>query len=368
MRARILHPDFHANAVWFITRGCSFRGAALVICLLWAWGAGEVRVQAADEAEEESADRATYTRLIWEEGVESRPIQGATVVLRHVVGGPGTEKVVETTTHKTNEHGEYSFSVSKKHAADPTFSIAVNLSHPRYDACLPHLDGGLFPLKLYEDEVHTGPRRVLEMRPCDEVTGIIQDVNRKAVADAEVTGYSYRDGPDSYREVKTDRQGRFRFNILRGGHVFVVARYKGYAATVHRVGKKSGEVGPLMLEAGKVVTGVVLKSDGTPLEDAWVVAKTGGELSLHDPIVPPLIDCSAKTDAKGRFEIPLTNGLYTIGVYPLAKPWEMYPREKPWSVPPPQPLPAVFHPTIRRLTVTKTKPTSLEFRRAAPRC
>lgn len=129
--------------------------------------------------------------------------------------------------------------------------------------------------------------------------GVVRSPEGAAIADAEValkvtSGLYSRVHVAGWPEVsmRTDAQGRFRFERVAVGEERLSCRAEGYAyKSSHRVEVVPGALvsTEIVMQAGATLRGLVLDHRGQPLSDAEVDRSFGS---------------SIKTDALGQFELP----------------------------------------------------------------
>ncbi len=310
-------------------------------------------------AADPSSESLSFTRRV-EDETTNEPVDGATVVVRRFVRSGDEWKQLETTTHRTDKDGKFTFTFKKEHTADPSLFASFEVSHSDY--CVPFPDSSSYA-SLADGGEHNYALRSIRLSPGEEIFGVVQSPDGKGAAGARVTGFSALHVEHCLVETKADSQGRFRFNALAGGDAFVIARTESSAPTTFPLGKKRDNVGRLRLVTGETLAGRVLDTDGAPIPNVWVIANTHPAFGPDDPLSLPLIFRSAKTDADGRFQFaPLSAGKHQLSVSPSPK--ESLLRDLPGAVPSiGKQLPAVFHPASQLVTITKGKkpaPITLE--------
>ncbi len=135
------------------------------------------------------------------------------------------------------------------------------------------------------------------------IRGVVTDQAGAPVANARVLLAHDEKRGSALKEVRSDEQGRFRFESLRAGAYLVVAaageRYTASAWTEKTVHAGSGNV-VLSLPPATWIGGTLLSPDGTPLVDFHVYAQ------IEDAVGNQILGrgrTSTKTDADGRFRI-----------------------------------------------------------------
>lgn len=129
----------------------------------------------------------------------------------------------------------------------------------------------------------TGPGRTrenvrIELRDGGVVAGLVLDASGNPVADATVLAAarrSGREGPDAPAEpaIRTDADGRFRFDTLRAGPTVIAARSDDAGGTASVEVVEGGRVDvEVRLEPAGAVEGTVVDGAGAPIEGALVRA------------------------------------------------------------------------------------------------
>jgi protocatechuate 3,4-dioxygenase beta subunit len=153
----------------------------------------------------------------------------------------------------------------------------------------------------------------LEIVPGEEVTGVIEDPDGRPVADVPVEYRSDSPSPNPRQTcptdwatevIRTDPQGRFRFNAIKGSKkTGISVRPAEYAAFHREIGGQRGDLGAIRLETGIRLNGKVVDVTGKPVPDVQVDAWAGE------------VGREARTDAQGRFRFgPFQAGRCTLRV------------------------------------------------------
>lgn len=153
------------------------------------------------------------------------------------------------------------------------------------------------------------PGGALEGTVLDSLTG--QPVEGVEVSVVPQEGL--RPGSSSYRRVKTDLRGSFRFDSLPLGGYVVNYRKTAYAGTDYGVARprrvRLSDAEPvqlrLVIEPTATLSGRVLDEDGKPLSGVWIYARHGSRAS-------PVSD---ETNSAGEFSLDyLAAGRYTLQI------------------------------------------------------
>lgn len=159
------------------------------------------------------------------------------------------------------------------------------------------------------------PAKSIHLRRDARLTGRVTDDERNPVAGARVTHgrMAFWAPRDAVRVSAPDGRYAVRIPLADVAEVEITAAKRGYASAVVR-GQKlaSGDEKTLNLELtrGIAVTGHVTGPEGEPLRDVAVTAAEVVDARMHVP--PPDMRDAPRTDAEGRFVLPLRAGNYDL--------------------------------------------------------
>ncbi len=288
----------------------------------------------------DAAGALTYRSMVVDRET-GMPVEGAKVVVKRYDYGAGSLRVTAESEATTNDVGEFSFTLSAEQVASPRMYLAFDIQHPGY--VQQHFSGGELSAVRALEQMGLAPEfQKLELAPGEPIFGQIVTPAGQPLAGLAVRyltmspnahGSSERVRTES--QTATDAEGRFRFSGVRGGLTRLWVEPADYAPRTLLLGKRSGDLGRIGVQAGQRLTGTLLDVDGRPVTDAWVrvgpksypfVQRTPGEQGQR----------TAKTNARGRFTLaPLLPGEYQASVSGR----DPSDREAPA---PETPLPAVF--------------------------
>ncbi|MFO0899743.1 MAG: carboxypeptidase regulatory-like domain-containing protein [Pirellulales bacterium] len=307
----------------------------------------------------------TYSGVLVEHK-SGKPIAGGTVIVKRLVSKGEDYQLLETTEHPTDKEGRFRFTIPQEQLLLRRLLLRVDAQHPQYAG---RTMGGYGLSLIRKNEQFGSPPFYarIELLPGVEVKGVIEDPQGKPIPDLEVQYFSVDpNGGDplfansrSQGSVRTDANGRFTFNAIRGGDSTVwvapsAAIAPGNLATKTLfLGKRTGDVGRVRLETGQQVAGRVLDADGAPLQNAWV----------HATPTAPRFFGSAEGSRDERNSQTNDRGDFTLDALPPGK-YRVSVSDRNWGASvgnqPITPLRAVFKPQILEL---EDKPgATLEFK------
>ena len=221
---------------------------------------------------------------------------------------------------------------------------------------------------------------VLELRPGNGVTGVLQSTDGKPVAGAKIVAHSQiplnerkltgtPDGnrPDfsgsSREEHVSDAQGRFRVTMITPGEgmLMIFPTDQTNAPLVKTIYDQRGDLGIIKLPRGQVIEGVVLDVAGKPLAGVPIGAQGNFTAPRYsDYRVDQQLRRAAESDAQGHFAIgALLPGEYRVE--PNEQPVDA--AKNPHELPAHRPLPGIFLP--QKVTISDGPPRTIEFRAVA---
>ncbi len=214
---------------------------------------------------------------------QGKPVERARVNVHFSSEGPGPQDYFRKEGLNADEQGRWRANGAPAEAAE----LSIHVSHPDY----PELPYYLF---VDADELRD-MEHVTVLERGYTLTGRVTDAAGKPIPIARVMLAEDRFGSPKEPSTETDRQGRFRFDVVSPTMQFVTVQAEGYAPDMQNV-KVSAETAPLTfrLEQGHSIRGRVVGPDGRPVEGAGVVADTWRRYR------PRL--WSGRTGEEGRFE------------------------------------------------------------------
>ncbi|MEW4570034.1 carboxypeptidase regulatory-like domain-containing protein [Tautonia sp. JC769] len=301
-----------------------------------------VNPEDADEGEE-----LTYTGVVLDKESKA-PLAGATVVVRRSLSRAGENRLIEETTHETDENGEYTFTIPPGQVAEPALYIELDVVHPEY---APRTGFG-YSLTMIRKNETLGERpffEKVELLPGAAVTGIVQGTDGRPISGVKVLSYSRPANADivseygSFADTRTDDEGRFRLVLARSGPgvVWVLPNEKAPQA-LEIPPERRGDLGTFVLEDGVVLTGRVVDIDGEGIAGAYVEADHEGSPGVPQGVpVANHIRRVAVADADGQFTFgPLPPGPYRVR--PTDQGYDPSSTYERGQGPERRPLPAVF--------------------------
>ena len=247
--------------------------------------------------------------------VTEQPIAGAKVVVNQ---SHKRETLVET-THITDEHGCYEFTVSDEHAGIRMLYIRLDVTH---DDFVPVIGLGNNHSMMLKNHSMGGKLWFSErwLSPAAKVTGRVVDPDGKPMAGVKVTGYSepIPDSTDRCLYCETDEDGRFSFNLHPDCPACIWIKPEQYACKQLLIDRVRGDVGTTQLSEGVQIEGSVSDFEGRPaagmrvrLDNLEAVKELRD--TFHSPY--PDMDRLVKTDEHGRFVMPpVAVGNHQLGV------------------------------------------------------
>lgn len=255
-----------------------------------------------------------------------QPISGATVkIKRQLNSDPQADQrtTLRTTTHKTDEQGNYRFTLSAEEVAESQLYLNFEIQHPQYEFrrksnshawILKNLKNGNLPFF-----------STIKLFPGKTVSAVVLQPDGTPAANIRVLVFSKPTQKDSgyhsFLDSKTDENGRFEVVVARPGEGVVWVLPEHFSPlTAYLNNGLHGDIGPLQLQKGTRMTGQVLDREGKAVPNVAVNLYRKAHLNNHDGYLESLsvsdhTGTGTVTDADGRFQLtPLPSGRYNVSV------------------------------------------------------
>ncbi|MCA9018670.1 MAG: carboxypeptidase regulatory-like domain-containing protein, partial [Planctomycetaceae bacterium] len=286
-----------------------------------------------DKKQKTLPDPVTYTGIVVDR-FTGEPIPDATVeISRQLSQDPATGgwSTIRTTTHKTDQKGNYRFTLPPEEVAEHYLYIEVDAHHPQYQSLGRQGYGYSMILKNLKNGEPPFYSK-LKLIPGKEISAVVQQPDGTPATNIQVVAYSKRPPPDgnklnfefgAFQYTSTDQDGRFRMTVATPGDGVVWVFPKKFSPLAHRLDDQRGDLGTLKLEKGTRLRGQVLDLAGKPVPDVAVNLRRNGDGTEADAFlqanaVANQISTGTKTDKEGRFELnPLPPGTYQAVVAEL---------------------------------------------------
>ncbi|MFV1967671.1 MAG: carboxypeptidase regulatory-like domain-containing protein [Pirellulaceae bacterium] len=285
--------------------------------------------KANDKPKKELPKPITYTGKVVDRDT-GKPIAGATVEVTHELSrDPKTGKwiTLHTTTHKSNDKGEYSFTLPPEEVAEPSLYLVVNAHHPEYQS---KGRSGYSHSMIRKNLANGEPPfyATIKLSSGEAITAAVLQPDGTPAANTQVLSYSKPPSKEPVRSFErgafqysqTDENGRFRIVVATPGDGVLWVFPKNASPIAHRIGDQRGDMGPFKLQEGARLGGQVLDAKGEPVANVAVNLDREGDGEeadefLHNNAVANAIGTGAKTDEQGRFQLkPLPPGTYRAKV------------------------------------------------------
>jgi hypothetical protein len=303
-----------------------FRPGTSWTCYLWIAMAslvllpGARYVAAQNEPPAGAGKGRTFTGVVIDK-TSKAPIAGATVTLsRELAVQPEKWDVISKQDLKTDAAGKFEFTLTTEEMTKKHFCLATEAKHPNYTD-LPWEGEGL-SLTLDKEKKGEQPWFLkLEMSPGEAVSGTIQDPQGKPLASCPVV-YRSTEGDEQQAglkmgnqiamgTVKTDADGRFSFNVIKGTTLnHFSAQPDALAVLSESFGSKRGDLGVFRVSPGQRISGTVVDADGKPRAGVRVRVQSDRRI-----LIEHATERDTKTDAAGKFELaPVEADAYQVTV------------------------------------------------------
>ena len=282
-----------------------------------------------DKPGKDAPDPITYTGKVVDRE-SGKPIAGATVEVTHEFSRDpetGKWKTLHTTTHTSDESGEYSFTLPREEVAEPSLYLVVDAHHPQYQS---KGRSGYSHMMIQKNLAHGEPPffATIQLSPAEPVSSVVLQPDGKPSAGTHVMAYSKPPTAEpgrsfergAFQQARTDENGRFQLPIATPGDGVLWVFPKEYSPLAYRIGDKRGDLGPLKLQEGMRLAGRVLDAQGEPVPNVAVNLRRRGDGEEADEFlnmnaVANGIAAGSKTDHEGRFQLnPLPPGTYRAEV------------------------------------------------------
>ena len=212
------------------------------------------------------------------------PREHSGIVIDHSTGQPiaGTKvtiyrsckkELIRTTTHATNERGEYSFEVNEDDLEYPSLYLKFDVVHQDYAPRLARgysysmaMTNEALGQSLFFSKFH--------LRPADTICGRVVDENKNPLPEVEVSGSwvsengTHRGG---YDKSLTNQDGCFLLNLQKGRKAFVWVNSPNHLVEQLFLDEESRkDLGEIRLREGIDVELSVVDANGEPLSKVKV--------------------------------------------------------------------------------------------------
>lgn len=252
-----------------------------------------------------------------------QPVANATVTLtRSLVHKSGEglarrDEVLEVTTHKTNEEGDFEFSLSDEIVSDEDVVLWFVVNADGY-AESPR--AGVRASKVEGVDASELAFQQLKVSPSRKVVGRVLDPEGNPISDAALRVTCVIEGTFDtlgYYEGQTDDSGAFQFDVARESAVAIDVYSDEFALFASVLKPDQSDFGDLVLLEGVSLHGEVVDARGNPTPNV-AIALMGDHFPKNWPfpegVASPYYR-SVRTDDKGQYRFPpLPEGEYTLNI------------------------------------------------------
>ena len=231
-------------------------GAAAVLLTL---GVSSLRLEAEEAISKAAAAQHVVVHGRISDHDTGQPIAGATIVVRRREALAGRERVLQESLHRTDENGEYSFSLLPRHLASPWLYLELDAEHPQY-AAQSGVSCSLDDIRRLKAAPAARPDfAAIRLRRGEAATAVVESADGLPVAGLDVVAYSQSDGrpwlQGSFARTKTDAEGRFRVVLASSGDSVICLLPPDAAPLLCVVHQRRGDLGrfrvPVSLAGGR---------------------------------------------------------------------------------------------------------------------
>ncbi len=277
-----------------------------------------------EQPAENSSDRKDQGESLSFSGVvldkiSKEPIAGAKVVVRRMILRSDNRRILEESEHETDGDGRYEFVIPPEQVAESSLYIELDVEHEEH---APRKGFG-YALSMIRKNLRLGEQPFfaeIEISPSEPIRGRVVDPNGNSLAGVALLGYS-RSSAENFRDYgsfvrgKTDSEGKFKLNMVKGGPSLFWIVPEGYAPQQIVSSTKRGDWGDIKLEEGIALSGQILGATGEPVEGVWVnLVDEEAQREIQMPVASSMRR-SALTDENGKFTMePMKPGKYRLDV------------------------------------------------------
>ena len=282
-----------------------------------------------DRQETELPEPITYIGKVIDRDT-GEPIIGATVEVTHELSRHSkTNKwtTLHTTAHKSDEQGEYSFTLPAEEVAEPSLYLVVDAHHPDYQS---KGRSGYSHSMIRKNLANGEPPfyATIKLSSGEAITGTVLLPDGSPAANTQVLAYSKPPSQEpglsfergAFQYAQTNEDGFFRIVVATPGDGVLWVFPKNASPIARRIGDERGDLGSLHLQEGTRLLGQVLDAKGNPVADVAVNVRRDGDGDeadefLNNNAVANHIGTGTMTDEQGRFQLnPLPPGTYRAEV------------------------------------------------------
>jgi len=226
-------------------------------------------------------------------------------------------KTIEKTTHVTDAQGQYTIEIPPEQSGNRSLYIQIYAEHDDYVRYF-----GGYSLSMIRKNETVGERPFFErlkLRPADRITGKVVSPLGEPLAAVKLFGFTTMKTRDlnnnGWLDAKTEADGSFRLNMMKGGVAFFWVMPNDYSVVQRFASHGPVDLGEIRVPEGIRLSGRAISVEGKPVAGIAVNAYYQGKES--EPLQPYAvlsgIRRGAITDADGRFTLdPLPPGEYRV--------------------------------------------------------